>query len=47
MAKPPVRQSLVFQNYQVDAAIGQLGQNARLIPVQAPEATNYPLTISR
>src|SRR5262249_54976384 len=37
---------LVFQNYQVDAAIGQLGQRARLIPVRAPEATNYGLTIA-
>src|SRR5262249_7671397 len=37
---------LVFQNYQVDAAIGYLGQSARLIPVQAPEATNYALTIA-
>ena len=37
---------LVFQNYQVDAAIGRLGQSARLIPVRAPEATNYALTIA-
>jgi amino acid adenylation domain-containing protein/non-ribosomal peptide synthase protein (TIGR01720 family) len=37
---------LVFQNYQVDAAIGRLGQHARLIPVQAPEATNFALTIA-
>jgi amino acid adenylation domain-containing protein/non-ribosomal peptide synthase protein (TIGR01720 family) len=37
---------LVFQNYQVDAAIGHLGQSARLIPVQVPEATNYALTIA-
>ena len=37
---------LVFQNYQVDASIGQLGQSLRLIPVQAPEATNYALTIA-
>jgi hypothetical protein len=37
---------LVFQNYQVDAAIGQLGHSARLIPVQVPEATNYALTIA-
>ena len=37
---------LVFQNYQVDAAIGRLGQGARLIPIQTPEATNYALTIA-
>jgi non-ribosomal peptide synthase protein (TIGR01720 family) len=37
---------LVFQNYQVDAAIGRLGESAKLIPVQAPEATNYALTIT-
>src|SRR5262249_43466493 len=37
---------LVFQNYQVDASIGHLGQSLRLIPVQAPEATNYALTIA-
>jgi non-ribosomal peptide synthetase component F len=37
---------LVFQNYQVDAAIGRLGQSARLIPLQVPEATNYALTIA-
>jgi hypothetical protein len=37
---------LVFQNYQIDAAIGHLGQNGRLIPVQVPEATNYALTIA-
>jgi len=37
---------LVFQNYQVDAAIGRLGEGARLIPIQTPEATNYALTIT-
>src|SRR6185295_14011482 len=37
---------LVFQNYQVDAAFGRLGQSARLIPEQTPEATNYALTIA-
>jgi amino acid adenylation domain-containing protein/non-ribosomal peptide synthase protein (TIGR01720 family) len=37
---------LVFQNYQVDAAIGHLGRSLRLVPVQAPEATNYALTIA-
>jgi non-ribosomal peptide synthetase component F len=37
---------LVFQNYQVDAAIGRLGESATLTPVQAPEATNYALTIA-
>jgi len=37
---------LVFQNYRVDAAIGQLGHRAKLIPVQAPETTNYALTIT-
>ena len=37
---------IVFQNYRVDAALGKLGRNARLFPVQAPEATNYPLTIA-
>jgi non-ribosomal peptide synthetase component F len=37
---------LVFQNYQVDAAVGRLGRYARLIPVRAPEATNFALTIA-
>jgi non-ribosomal peptide synthetase component F len=37
---------LVFQNYQVDATIGRLGQGVKLIPIQSPEATNYPLTIA-
>jgi hypothetical protein len=37
---------LVFQNYQVDAAIGHLSRSLRLIPVQVPEATNYALTIA-
>ncbi len=37
---------IVFQNYQVDAAIGQLGRDAKLVPVQTPEATNYALTIA-
>jgi non-ribosomal peptide synthase protein (TIGR01720 family) len=37
---------LVFQNYQVDAAIGQLGESLRLIPVQTPEGTNYALTLA-
>ncbi|HEV7443387.1 MAG TPA: condensation domain-containing protein [Steroidobacteraceae bacterium] len=37
---------LVFQNYQVEAAVGRLGRDARLIPIQTPEATNYALTIA-
>ncbi|MFT4115710.1 amino acid adenylation domain-containing protein [Bradyrhizobium sp.] len=37
---------LVFQNYQVDAAIGRLGRDATLSPVQTPEATNYALTLA-
>ncbi|QIP05504.1 non-ribosomal peptide synthetase [Bradyrhizobium symbiodeficiens] len=37
---------LVFQNYQVDVAIERLGRDARLIPVQTPEATNYALTMA-
>ena len=37
---------IVFQNYRVDVALGKLGRHARLFPVQAPEATNYPLTIA-
>ncbi len=37
---------LVFQNYQIDGAVGQLGQNARLSPIHVPEATNYALTIA-
>jgi len=37
---------MVFQNYQVDAGIGRLGEGTRLIPIQTPEATNYALTIA-
>jgi amino acid adenylation domain-containing protein/non-ribosomal peptide synthase protein (TIGR01720 family) len=37
---------IVFQNYQVDEAARRLGKDARLVTMAAPEATNYPLTIS-
>ena len=37
---------IVFQNYQVDEAARRLGSDARLVPIAAPEATNYPLTVS-
>ena len=36
---------VVFQNYQIDADALRLG-DAALMPVAAPEATNYPLTIT-
>jgi len=36
---------IVFQNYRVDDAARRLGSDARLVPLAAPEATNYPLTI--
>jgi amino acid adenylation domain-containing protein/non-ribosomal peptide synthase protein (TIGR01720 family) len=37
---------MVFQNYRVDEAALRLGTDARLVPLVAPEATNYPLTIA-
>jgi non-ribosomal peptide synthase protein (TIGR01720 family) len=37
---------IVFQNYRVDEAARRLGRDARLVPLAAPEATNYPLTIA-
>jgi non-ribosomal peptide synthase protein (TIGR01720 family) len=36
---------IVFQNYRIDEAARRLGSDARLVPLVAPEATNYPLTI--
>jgi hypothetical protein len=36
---------VVFQNYQVDAAASRLGRHARIVPVKAPESTNYALTL--
>ncbi|HET6546397.1 MAG TPA: amino acid adenylation domain-containing protein [Rhodanobacteraceae bacterium] len=37
---------IVFQNYQVDIDARSVGANARLALLEAPEATNYPLTIA-
>lgn len=37
---------IVFQNYEIDDSARRLGGDVRLVPVAAPETTNYPLTLT-
>jgi len=37
---------IVFQNYRVDADARRIGADAKLTLLEAPEATNYPLTLA-